>query len=72
MLVGAVRQIINEQGLTRFQLVAQIAPWSGGRINMKYRRVSCTPPSSIKLQLLNVNGDDLWLRMTVQVTPPPD
>lgn len=52
-------------------VVLQIAPWYGGRINIKYRRVDCTPPTSIRLQLLNVDGNGNWLRMTVQVTAQP-
>lgn len=46
----------------------QIAPWSGGQIYIKYRKVDCTPPGSIKMELMNVNGDYGWLRLTAQVT----
>ena len=46
----------------------QIAPWSGGQIYIKYRRVDCTPPGSIRIELMNVNGDYGWLRLTAQVT----
>ena len=45
----------------------QIAPWSGGQIYIKYRRVDCTPPGSIRIELMNVNGDYGWLRLTAQV-----
>lgn len=45
----------------------QIAPWSGGQIYIKYRRVDCTPPGSIRIELMNVNGDYAWLRLTAQV-----
>ena len=45
----------------------QIAPWSGGQIFIKYRRVDCTPPGSIRIELMNVNGDYGWLRLTAQV-----
>ena len=52
----------------------QIAPWSGGQIYIRYRKVDCTPPGSIKIELMNVNGDYGWLRLTAQVTitPPPE
>ena len=41
----------------------QIAPMSLGRINMQYRRVECTPPSSINVNLdINI-GAGSWLRM---------
>ena len=45
----------------------QIAPWNGGQIYIKYRRVDCTPPGSIRIELMNVNGDYNWLRLTAQV-----
>ena len=44
----------------------QIAPWAGGQIYIKYRRVDCTPPGSIRIELMNVNGDYNWLRLTAQ------
>lgn len=46
----------------------QIAPWSGGQIYIKYRKVDCTPPGSINIELMNVNGGYGWLRLTAQVT----
>jgi hypothetical protein len=48
-------------------LPVQIAPWSGGQIYIKYRRVDCTPPTSMQVQLLDVGGAGAWLRMTVTV-----
>ena len=46
----------------------QIAPWNGGQIYIKYRRVDCTPPGSIRIELMNVNGDYNWLRLTAQAS----
>ncbi|KAK9916962.1 hypothetical protein WJX75_009263 [Coccomyxa subellipsoidea] len=70
IMISDVCEPCNPGGDNQIDLQAltflKIAPWYGGRINIKYRRVDCTPPSSIKLQLLNVNGDGLWLLMTVQ------
>ena len=53
------------------ELDLQIAPWAGGQIYIKYRRVDCTPPGSIRIELMNVNGDYNWLRLTAQVRSPP-
>lgn len=47
----------------------QIAPMSIGRIDIKYRRVDCTPPNPVTIEIDNNVGVGGWLRLVVEVTP---
>lgn len=49
----------------------KIAPMALGRINMKYRRVDCTPPSSLGVKVNNNVGPGGWVRLVVQKTGGP-
>ena len=46
---------------------AQIAPMEGGRINIQYRRVECTPPEPLKVNIHANVGVGGWLRIAVEV-----
>lgn len=39
-----------------------------GRIDIKYRRVECTPPVPIKVQIDGNSGPGGWLRLSVTVS----
>ncbi|KAL3133546.1 expansin [Trebouxia sp. C0009 RCD-2024] len=43
----------------------QIAPMLNGRIDIKYRRVECTPPVPVKVQIDGNSGPGGWLRLSV-------
>lgn len=47
----------------------QIAPMLNGRIDIKYRRVQCTPPANINVQIDGNSGTGGWLRLSVTVSP---
>ena len=47
----------------------QIAPMEGGRINIQYRRVECTPPEPLKVNIHANVGVGGWLRIAVEVLP---
>ena len=38
-----------------------------GRIDIKYRRVECTPPVPVKVQIDGNSGTGGWLRLAVTV-----
>ena len=40
-----------------------------GRIDIKYRRVECTPPVPVKVQIDGNSGPGGWLRLAVTVSP---
>ena len=46
----------------------QIAPMLNGRIDIKYRRVQCTPPANINVQIDGNSGTGGWLRLSVTVS----
>lgn len=46
----------------------QIATPSGGRIDMQYRRVDCTPPLPVSVAIDNNAGVGGWLRLVVEVS----
>lgn len=46
----------------------QIAPMLNGRIDIKYRRVECTPPVPVKVQIDGNSGSGGWLRLSVTVS----
>ena len=50
---------------------AQIAPMEGGRINVQYRRVECTPPEPLKVNIHANVGVGGWLRIAVEVCSIP-
>eukprot|EP00884_Botryococcus_braunii_P007083 jgi/Botrbrau1/16376/Bobra.85_2s0001.1 len=52
---------IDIQGLT----FNKIAPMKGGRIDIMYRRVECTPPSDMRVVIDNNSGAGAWLRLYV-------
>jgi hypothetical protein len=39
----------------------------GGRVDIKYRRVECTPPSDMRVIVDSNSGDGGWLRLYVDV-----
>ena len=47
--------------------VLQIAPMAIGRIDIKYRRVECTPPLPVSISIDNNIGVGGWLRLVVEV-----
>lgn len=51
---------------------AQIAPMEGGRINIQYRRVECTPPEPLKVNIHANVGVGGWLRIAVEVSIATD
>jgi len=53
----------NEQGFAKLQ----IAPMLNGRIDIQYRRVECTPPVPVKVQIDGNSGTGGWLRIAVTV-----
>lgn len=46
----------------------QIAPMLNGRIDIKYRRVDCTPPVPVKVLIDGNSGPGGWLRLSVTVS----
>ena len=46
----------------------QIAPLPNGRIQMQYRRVTCTAPDPITVRVDGNNGPGLWLRLWIEVS----
>ncbi|KAK9839672.1 hypothetical protein WJX81_004788 [Elliptochloris bilobata] len=44
----------------------KIAPMEGGRINIQYRRVECTPPEPLKVNIHANVGVGGWLRIAVE------
>jgi hypothetical protein len=47
---------------------AQIAPMEVGRINIQYRRVECTPPEPLNVDINFNYGQGAWLRIVVSVS----
>jgi hypothetical protein len=47
--------------------VGQIAPMEVGRIDIQYRRVECTPPEPLLVDINHNNGPGAWLRIVVSV-----
>lgn len=48
--------------------VLQIAPMAAGRIDIQYRRVDCTPPNPVSIDIDNNVGSGGWLRLVVEVS----
>ena len=46
----------------------QIAPMLNGRIDIRYRRVDCTPPVPVKVLIDGNSGSGGWLRLSVTVS----
>lgn len=46
----------------------QIAPMEVGRIDIQYRRVECTPPEPLLVDINHNNGPGAWLRIVVSVS----
>ena len=46
----------------------QLAPMLNGRIDVNYRLVACTPPSSLAVQVDGSGGPGLWLRLLITVS----
>ena len=55
------------QILTTHLHALQIAPMAIGRIDIKYRRVDCTPPLPVSISIDNNVGVGGWLRLVVEV-----
>lgn len=49
-----------------------LSPEASGRIDINYRVVACTPPSSLKVQVDGNSGPGLWLRLLITVSFCPD
>ena len=47
----------------------QIAPMLSGRIDIQYRRVQCTPPSNLVVDIDQNSGTGGFLKMSVTVSP---
>ncbi len=45
----------------------KMAPWPGGRVDIKYRRVNCVPPKDISVSIDNNRGQGGWLRLQITV-----
>ena len=45
----------------------QIADWSAGSFDMRYRRVACTPPGNIKVDVDANSCANGWLRLHIEV-----
>ena len=52
---------IDAQALT----FNKIAPLINGRIQMQYRRVTCTPPDAAWIRIDGNNGPGLWVRLWI-------
>ena len=48
-------------------MAMQMAPWLGGDIDMRYRRVACTPPDNIVINIDENSCSNGWLRLHVEV-----
>ena len=48
----------------------KMAPWPGGKVDVKYRRVNCVPPKDIGVSIDNNRGEGGWLRLQITVTSP--
>ncbi|BDA46491.1 probable Expansin-A7 at N-terminal half [Coccomyxa sp. Obi] len=44
----------------------KMAPMAGGRVDMRYRRVACTPPSDMSVIVDNNRGAGGWIRLQVK------
>ncbi|KAK9838158.1 hypothetical protein WJX81_005264 [Elliptochloris bilobata] len=60
----------NERSMTD-QLVQaltylKIAPWRWGVMDIRYRRVQCTPPNDVKVLVDQNRGAGQWLRLSIQ------
>ena len=62
-LFNAVDSVLCDCGM-------QIAPMLNGRIDIRYRRVECTPPVPVKVQIDGNSGPGGWLRLSVTVSAP--
>ena len=49
----------------------QMAPMLGGRIDIQYRRVQCTPPSNLQIIVDKNSGTGGFLKMSVTVCAAP-
>ncbi len=45
----------------------KMAPWPGGKVDIKYRRVNCVPPKDISVSIDNNRGQGGWLRLQITV-----
>ena len=45
----------------------KVAPMALGRINMRYRRVECKPPSDMNVIVDQNRGSGGWIRLQVKV-----
>ena len=50
-------------------IVVQMAPMLSGRIDIQYRRVQCTPPSNLQVNIDQNSGTGGFLKMSVSVSP---
>lgn len=39
-----------------------------GRMNMRYRRVECTPPEDMAVSVMDFAGSNGWLRLAIDVS----
>ena len=46
----------------------KMAPWPGGKVAIRYRRVNCVPPKDISVLVDNNRGQGGWLRLQIAVS----
>lgn len=66
-MLAAGNCLCDKKPITHARMRAQIAPMEGGRINIQYRRVECTPPEPLKVNIHANVGVGGWLRIAVEV-----
>ncbi|KAK9819790.1 hypothetical protein WJX72_002423 [[Myrmecia] bisecta] len=44
----------------------KVAPMKSAKINMQYRRVECTPPADMKVNVMDSRGGKGWMRLVVE------
>ena len=47
---------------------AQLMSPGLGRMNMRYRRVECAPPTAMKIAVMDFVGPNAWLRLSIDVS----
>jgi hypothetical protein len=40
-----------------------------GRMQIRYRRIECTPPEDMKVSVMDFVGSNGWLRLSIEVSP---
>ena len=61
---------VLDSALIRLPAPVQIAPIGNGRIDIQYRRVECTPPSTMVVSVDGNSGGGGWIRLSIKVSGP--